>query len=601
MDSGIAFGVLVAGQDAGRLIGKAGSGLKSVREMSQCKVDLRKEADAQGARKCEVHGPSVEHIASAVHAIASRLFQDGQMDCTMTIAFPTSYAGAVIGKGGDNLKRIREATGVKLTLEKDAISDGDRIGTLSGDRNQLGAAARIALTPLEKGSTGGGASGAVSTRGRVGGGYEERAYEGGYGAAYSGARQMQSRQAAAPTSARSPSYSQSSIRSPSYSAAAVAPIRSSQFVPSASDGITQVKRSSGDANEVQLHMVVPGKFIGAILGKEGAQVKRIKEESGCSAVSATKRETGHDRRVVFMGGLEQCIHAQQAVHRHYCQAASEAQEDVTSIAVIFLVPQAAAGAVIGKQGANLNEIRERTGLKVDLARDQVEGYRPCTMTGSFDGILQAEGMIQDHVIREFEKLSDTGGQKRPRDTMEDGLRGGLSDNGTKRPRVLPVENVVISKLLVPGRSAGAVIGKQGATLKEIRESTGVHVQMLSSAEAPQWKGERVVVIKGNLAGRQDAVARVLQLAFKEDEEASVKLLVESSKAGGIIGKQGANLKAIRERCSVAVQVGRDDYGGERMVTAVGQLDSVLNAVAMVLDAADSPPPSKTGLSTGGLS
>eukprot|EP00931_Biecheleriopsis_adriatica_P043493 TRINITY_DN2486_c0_g2_i1.p1 TRINITY_DN2486_c0_g2~~TRINITY_DN2486_c0_g2_i1.p1 ORF type:complete len:616 (-),score=122.09 TRINITY_DN2486_c0_g2_i1:28-1818(-) len=593
MDSGIDFGVLVAGgPDAGRLIGKAGSGLKSVREMSQCKVDLRKEADAQGARKCDLHGPSVEHIASAVHAIASRLFQDGQMDCTMTIAFPTSYAGAVIGKGGDNLKRIREATGVKLTLEKDAISDGDRIGTLSGDRNQLGAAARIALSPLEKGSRGGGASGAVSTRGRVGGGYEERAYEGGYGAAYSGARQMQSRQAAAPTSARSPSYSQSSTRSPSYSAAAVAPVPSSQFTPSAL--ITQVKRSSGDANEVQLHMVVPGKFIGAILGKEGSEVKRIKDESGCSVVSATKRETGSDRRVVFLGGLDQCIYAQQAVYRQYCEAASEAQQDVTSVTVMFMVPQAAAGAVIGKEAAHLKQIREQTGLRVDLARDQIEGYRACTLNGPFEDVLRAEGMIQDHVIREFEKLSDTGGQKRPRDTMEDGLRGGLSDNGTKRPRTLPVETVVISKLLVPGRSAGAVIGKQGATLKEIRESTGVHVQMLSSAEAPQWKGERVVVIKGNLAGRQDAVARVLQLAFKEDEEASVKLLVESSKAGGIIGKQGANLKAIRERCNVAVQMGREDYGGERMVTAVGQLDSVLNAVAMVLDAADSPPPSKSG-------
>eukprot|EP00931_Biecheleriopsis_adriatica_P043491 TRINITY_DN2486_c0_g1_i1.p1 TRINITY_DN2486_c0_g1~~TRINITY_DN2486_c0_g1_i1.p1 ORF type:complete len:587 (-),score=137.85 TRINITY_DN2486_c0_g1_i1:47-1807(-) len=572
MDSSIALGVLVAGKDAGKLIGKAGSGLKSIREMSQCAVSLRQDADTQGSRKCDLNGPTVEHIASAVHAIASRVFQDGQSDCSLTITFPSSYAGAVIGKGGDNLKRTREATGVKLSIEKDATPEGDRVGTLVGDKNQLGAAARIALSPVEKGSTGagGGASSAVGARGRAGG-----VYGGNYGIEYSGGRQMQSGHSA----------SQSSYRSP-YSAAVPAVLAASTLV-------TQVRKGSGDANEVQLHMVIPGKFIGAILGKEGAQIKQIKEESGCKSVSATKRETSQDRRVVFQGGLDECINAQKAVYRHYTQAAAEAHDDASNVTVIFMVPQGAAGAIIGKEAANLKWIREQTGLRVDLARDQVEGYRPCTLSGSFEGILHAEGMIQEQVAHEAENLSGAGGQKRPHDSMEDGLHGGLSDE-TKRPRTLTSDLTAPTKLLVPGRAAGAIIGKQGATLKQIRESTGVGLQMLSAAEAPQWQGERVVVIKGSLAGRHDAVAKVLQLSFKEDEEATFKMLVESSKAGGIIGKQGANLKAIRERCSAQVQMGREDYGGERMVTSKGQLSSILSAAAMLLDAADSPAPSKSG-------
>ncbi|CAJ1343785.1 unnamed protein product [Effrenium voratum] len=62
------MGILIPSNEAGRLIGKAGAGLKQVREMSQCNVKLSQEPDSQGNRRCDIGGPTVEHIASAVHA-----------------------------------------------------------------------------------------------------------------------------------------------------------------------------------------------------------------------------------------------------------------------------------------------------------------------------------------------------------------------------------------------------------------------------------------------------------------------------------------------------------------------------------------------------
>eukprot|EP00913_Durusdinium_trenchii_P033757 g31601.t1 len=140
------MGILIPSQDAGRLIGKAGAGLKQVREMSQCQVKLGSDPDSQQNRRCDIGGPTVEHIASAVHAIGLRLFEGPSASVKMMVAFPNDYVGGIIGKGAANLKHIRESTGVGLTLEKGAMSDqGDRVGQLVGVRDQLGAAIRIAL------------------------------------------------------------------------------------------------------------------------------------------------------------------------------------------------------------------------------------------------------------------------------------------------------------------------------------------------------------------------------------------------------------------------------------------------------------------------
>ena len=147
---------------------------------------------------------------------------------------------------------------------------------------------------------------------------------------------------------------------------------------------------------------------------------------------------------------------------------------------------------------------------------------------------------------------------------------------------------VQTKLLVPARVAGAIIGKQCSMLKLIRESSGAQLEVLPQAHAPLWPNDRVVILKGNLAGRKAALEMVLRVAFQSEEQQTVafKLLISSHMAGGVIGRQGGNLKAMRERCNVGVQMGRYDYAGERLVTANGPLHSIVNAAMMVLDHAE---------------
>lgn len=54
----------------------------------------------------------------------------------------------------------------------------------------------------------------------------------------------------------------------------------------------------------------------------------------------------------------------------------------------------------------------------------------------------------------------------------DGIEGDFSKNPSN------VENIIITRLLVPASQAGSLIGKHGATIKFIQESSSCAVRIL---------------------------------------------------------------------------------------------------------------------------
>merc|ERR1740121_1801489 len=126
------------------------------------------------------------------------------------------------------------------------------------------------------------------------------------------------------------------------------------------------------------------------------------------------------------------------------------------------------------------------------------------------------------------------------------------------------------KLLIPARSAGAVIGKQGSGLQGIRQECGVRVDMKKQQDAPQWPEDRVMTVQGGQSGRISAVQAVLQAAFTADpSSATLKMLVSPKEAGAVIGKAGSTLKSLREQSGANVKVEKQEFYGERLVIATG--------------------------------
>ncbi|KAK1286133.1 hypothetical protein QJS10_CPB20g01358 [Acorus calamus] len=150
----------------------------------------------------------------------------------------------------------------------------------------------------------------------------------------------------------------------------------------------------------------------------------------------------------------------------------------------------------------------------------------------------------------------------------------------------PGDNVF--RLIVPVLKVGGIIGRKGELIKKLCEETRARVRILESGIRTS---DRVVLISGKEeleAERSPAMEAVLRV-FKRvnginesvDEAAlsgaacSIRLLVASTQAMSLIGKQGSLIKSIQESSGASVRVLPAD---ERIVEIKGEALQVFKAL-----------------------
>eukprot|EP00931_Biecheleriopsis_adriatica_P039178 TRINITY_DN22416_c0_g1_i2.p1 TRINITY_DN22416_c0_g1~~TRINITY_DN22416_c0_g1_i2.p1 ORF type:complete len:702 (+),score=160.23 TRINITY_DN22416_c0_g1_i2:85-2190(+) len=160
----------------------------------------------------------------------------------------------------------------------------------------------------------------------------------------------------------------------------------------------EVLPSSLQPDIMQVHMVVPERLAGVVMGKSGPQLKQIATTLGCQVRVISRKGAGGDHRVVIIGNYNQCVIVQELVIGRLMDAKrAEGQESTTETQVVVLVRAEAAGMVIGKQGWVLRQIRKQSNAKIQLLREEVRGHRPCIIEGELQNILRAEKHVFDLV------------------------------------------------------------------------------------------------------------------------------------------------------------------------------------------------------------
>jgi len=341
---------------------------------------------------------------------------------TVGLMVPADQIAKVIGKGGASLKQIRETTGCKLQVEQQSEDPAQptRRVDISGAPAQVAAAAQLVAgkafvdpdvaysiyIPAEK-------AGQVVGRG---GDNLRRARE------MCHARLSLNRD---PVTNAATGQQERLLTVQGESAQVSMAVRcalgaSAPFgTPGPAGGppaggLLGVRAPSADPEELHLHFAVPAGLAGAIIGKGGAQVKQTAADSG-ARITMSSREGGGDRRAVIVGNYGVCVAAQQALHKQVSEAAQAAGQAYAEVSVIYMVRREAAGAVIGKQGSGLKQIRETSGARVQLAQEELEGQRPCSISGSLEGVLQAEKLIHELSLGTLVKLGAAGGTVAPPD------------------------------------------------------------------------------------------------------------------------------------------------------------------------------------------
>ncbi|KAG4946464.1 hypothetical protein AAZX31_15G158500 [Glycine max] len=162
----------------------------------------------------------------------------------------------------------------------------------------------------------------------------------------------------------------------------------------------------------------------------------------------------------------------------------------------------------------------------------------------------------------------------------------------------------VFRLIVPVGKVGSIIGRKGELIKKMCEETRSRIRVL---DAPLGTPDRIVLVSGKeepeaaLSPAMDAVVRIfkrvsgLSETDAENKESaaglafcSIRLLVASTQAINLIGKQGSLIKSIQENTSASVRVLSGDevqsYAtvDERIVEIQGEALKVLKALEAVV-------------------
>ncbi|KAF6143866.1 hypothetical protein GIB67_009847 [Kingdonia uniflora] len=165
----------------------------------------------------------------------------------------------------------------------------------------------------------------------------------------------------------------------------------------------------------------------------------------------------------------------------------------------------------------------------------------------------------------------------------------------------PGDNVF--RLIVPVLKVGSIIGRKGEVIKKMCEETKARIRVLEGALGT---ADRIVLVSGKeepeapispaMVGVLKIFKRVVGIETEEPDAVAgipfcaIRLLVPSSQASHLIGKQGSQIKAIQEGTGASVRVlsGSDEVpfyatSDERIVEIQGDGQKVLKALEAVIE------------------
>lgn len=177
------------------------------------------------------------------------------------------------------------------------------------------------------------------------------------------------------------------------------------------------------------------------------------------------------------------------------------------------------------------------------------------------------------------------GGRSPRD-QEASQPGPSSGLGSPRHR----QHDFPLRMLVPNQFVGAIIGKEGLTIKNVTKQTQSKVDIHRKENAGAV--EKPITIHSTPEGCSSACRMILDIMQKEANETKatesipLKILAHNSLVGRLIGKEGRNLKKIEEQTGTKITISSLQdltiYNPERTIAVRGSMEACCKAEVEIM-------------------
>jgi transcription antitermination factor NusA-like protein len=256
-------------------------------------------------------------------------------------------------------------------------------------------------------------------------------------------------------------------------------------------------------------VLMQAKWMGGLIGKGGSVIKEYR--SGSEAyINISSSVPGVKERIVTVKGAPKNVMTglQLVVQNLVTQMVASAtyypqnmdEKDSGGPYVTFLVPNAAAGAVIGKAGTVVKQVRETTGASIKISDDLLPAStdKSLQIRGTYEQIWAAAEILLNNVTASRGwSLQNTPYNPQPPQGYYQQQYPGAPYNPGEAPTqvVLPVPKTLV----------GSIIGKRGANIQEIRQRSGATVKIGDAQDGTQ---ERMISITGTRDQHQLALSLI---------------------------------------------------------------------------------------------
>lgn len=130
---------ITSSKEAGSIIGKKGDNVKRIREESCAKINI---SDASFAERIVSVMGSTSQTLKAFNMIAAKFEDDmqglgsdgsGSSQVIFRLVVPNANCGSLIGKGGNNIRELRESTGASIQVANEMLPNStERAVTITG-------------------------------------------------------------------------------------------------------------------------------------------------------------------------------------------------------------------------------------------------------------------------------------------------------------------------------------------------------------------------------------------------------------------------------------------------------------------------------------
>lgn len=347
------------------------------------------------------------------------------------------------------------------------------------------------------------------------------------------------------------------------------------------------RQYTGSGPRAELRFLIPSKMAGVIIGKGGANIKRLREEF--SAKVSVPDSNGPERVLTLDGELPIVEALLSDLFRSMADEASTGRGErdgigsqqgaVTAngdIDMRLLVHQSQAGCVIGKGGSKIKELREESklrALKVYSVACPASSDRVVQMIGGPADLLKSvrmvtellesappKGQIANYDARNFDEFGaeQYGGWPGPSNSRWGPARQDHAAGLPPGPPGYPPSAAAAAA------AAAAVHMRGGAPPPPPSQPRGVGPPVGAPMAAP-----------GGAGGLPYGAPRAPRVPA--GPEITQQVSIPDSLTGSIMGRGGQRIKQIRMESGADIKIDRGEPGQDRIITIRGTQEQIQNA------------------------